>query len=144
MKIQDLTDMWEKDGKIDHTDLTASTQRIPQLHNRYYKMYVHEGLKLRKMRTEAKKLYLLKTEYYRQELPKEDLDRYGWEPWQLKVMKQDLPLYIEADDDIINLNLKIALQEALVDYLESILRQIQNRGYHIKSIIDWEKFKVGA
>jgi hypothetical protein len=61
-----------------------------------------------------------------------------------KVLKSDVPQYIDTDEDIIKLNLKMYAQSEKVDYLEAIIKQIVNRGYQVKSIIDWEKFKVGA
>ena len=36
------------------------------------------------------------------------------------------------------------MQGEKVDTLESIIKSISNRGYLIKSAIDYEKFKVGA
>jgi len=39
--------------------------------------------------------------------------------------------------------LKTSLQQEKVDYLEAILRQINNRGFQIKNAIDWNKFISG-
>jgi len=40
--------------------------------------------------------------------------------------------------------LKIGMQEEKVNYLENIIKMISNRGFQIKSIIDWERFRTGA
>ena len=53
-------------------------------------------------------------------------------------------MHMDADKDIINMNLKIAVQQEKVDVLDQIIRHINNRGYLIKSSLDWEKFKVGG
>jgi hypothetical protein len=53
-------------------------------------------------------------------------------------------MYIEADQDIIKLNLRIAMQQEKVDALESIIRSINNRGFLIKNAIEFAKFQVGA
>ena len=103
-----------------------------------------EGYLLKKMKAEYKKLYKLKTEYYKGELDVTELAQFGWEPQPLKILKQDIPSYLEADDDIIESSLKIGAQEQKVAYLESILKMIGNRGFQIKSIIDWERFRTGA
>jgi len=42
------------------------------------------------------------------------------------------------------MNLKIAYQQEKIDALESIIKMLHNRGFHIKSAIDFERFKVGA
>jgi len=74
----------------------------------------------------------------------EELKEHGWQPFQLNVLKSDVPMHIEADQDIINLNLKIAMQQEKVDVLESIIKSIKDRGFQIKNAIEFEKFKVGA
>jgi hypothetical protein len=107
-------------------------------------MYVTEGLRLKKLRADYKTLSKLKTEYYKGELDIEELKEHGWEPQPLKILRQDIPTYLEADQDIINMSLKIGLQEAVVEYLESIIRQINNRNFYLKNIIDWERFRTGA
>mgnify|MGYP003642521522 FL=1 len=103
-----------------------------------------EGYLMRKMKTDYKKLHKLKTEYYRGELDISELKQYGWQPQPLKILRQDIPSYMDADDDIIEASLKIGAQEQKVEYLESIIKQINNRGFQIKSIIDWERFRTGA
>ena len=42
------------------------------------------------------------------------------------------------------MTLKIGMSEAKVEYLESIVKQINNRGYQLKNITDWERFKSGG
>lgn len=144
MNLEDIYAEWAKDGEIDQTNVSSESANIPKLHNKYYQMYVKEGLKLKKLRADYKQLYKLKGEYYRGELDIEELKEYGWTPQPLKILKGDVPAYVEADDDIIKHSLKIGLQEAIVDYLESIIRQINNRGFQLKTIVDWERFRTGA
>ena len=110
----------------------------------YYVTIILNAYILRKMKADYKKLYKLKTEYYKGELDVTELAQFGWEPQPLKILKQDIPSYLEADDDIIESSLKIGAQEQKVGYLESILKMIGNRGFQIKSIIDWERFRTGA
>jgi hypothetical protein len=105
---------------------------------------VQEGLRLKKLKADYKQLYKLKTEYYKGELDIEELKEYGWSPQPLKILRQDIPTYLEADKDIVNHSLKVGLQEAVVEYLESIIRQINNRNFYLKNIIDWERFRTGA
>jgi hypothetical protein len=55
-----------------------------------------------------------------------------------------MPMYMEGDQDIIDLSLKIGLQQEKVDLLESIIKSLTNRGFNIKASIDWYKFTMGA
>jgi hypothetical protein len=144
MTFDDIFKEWEKDGEIKMDRLSSESANIPSLHNKYYRMYITEGLRLKKLRAEYKQLVKLKTEYYKGTLDSEELKEYGWPPQPLKIMRQDIPTYIEADSDLITKSLKIGLVEANVEYLESIIRQINNRGYQIKNIIDFERFKSGS
>ena len=144
MNIEEIYEMWAKDSEIDQTNISSESANIPKLHNKYFRHYVDEGLRLKKLKAEYKKLVKLKGEYYRGELDIEELKEYGWEPFALKVLKTDIPTYIEADDDIINMSLRIGMQEEKVGYLESIIKMINNRGFQLKTIVDWERFRTGA
>ena len=144
MKIEEIYEMWATDGSIDETNISGESASIPKLHNKYFQLYVQEGLRLKKLKADYKQLYKLKTEYYKGELDVEELKEYGWSPQPLKILRQDIPTYLEADKDIVNHSLKVGLQEAVVEYLESIIRQINNRNFYLKNIIDWERFRTGA
>lgn len=144
MKLEDIIEEWSKDCSIDQTNISNESANISKLHNKYYVLYMQEGMKLRKIRTDMKKLAKLKSEYYRGELSQEELTENGWEQQPLKILKTDIPSYVDADEDIIVLSLRIGAQEEKVDYLESIIRQISNRGFQLKNIIDWERFRTGG
>lgn len=144
MNIEEIYEMWKTDGELDIINISQESANIPKLHNKYYMIYVQEGLKLKKMRTDYKKLKLTKEQYYKGELDIEELKEYGWKPQPLKILRQDIPTYLEADDEIITISLKIGLLESKVDYLENIIKMIHNRGFQIKSVVDWERFRTGA
>ncbi len=144
MDIETLYNEWGKDGEIDQINISKSTADIPKLHNKYFRWYVEEGLKLKKLKAEYKILYKLKNEYYRGVLDDEELKQHGWKPQPLKILRIDVPQYLEADPDVVKLSLKIGLQEEIVAYLESIIKHISNRNFLLKTIVDWEKFRTGA
>lgn len=144
MDIETLYKEWAKDGEIDQVNISKSTADIPKLHNKYFRWYVEEGLKLKKLKAEYKILYKLKGEWYRGELDDEELKQHGWKPQPLKILRADVPQYLEADPEIIKLSLKIGLQEEIVAYLESIIKHISNRNFLLKTIVDWERFRTGA
>jgi hypothetical protein len=144
MKIEEIYELWAKDCEIDQTNISKESANIPKLHNKYFRIYMEEGMKLKKLRGEYKKLRLLKEQYYKGELDVDELREYGWQPQPLKILRQDIPTHIDADDDIIGTTLKIGMQEEKVNYLESIIKQINNRGFQLKTIVDWERFRTGA
>ena len=144
MKLEEIHDMWTQDCEINRIELGEEALKIPKLHSKYLRMFSEERMVLRKLLEDRGALRLLKTDYYRGVLPEEDLRANGWEPFRLSVLKSDLPTYLDADKDVVRINLKISVQQEKVDTLEAIIKSISNRGFLIKSAIDFEKFKVGG
>lgn len=140
MKIDDIIEQWQSDAKIDDVELDTEALNVPLLHAKYLKMYAQEKVKLKKFKIDYKILRKVLAEYYRGELNNpEDLDELGRDPWPKAVLKQDIPNYIEGDDDMIKLVGKMVYQEEVVSLLEDILKSINNRGFQIKNAIDWRK-----
>lgn len=144
MSIEKLYEEWGKDGEIDQMNVSKAATDVPKLHNKYFRWYVEEGLKLKKLKAEYKILYKLKGEWYRGELDEEELKQHGWKPQPLKILRADVPQHLEADVEVVKLSLKIGLQEEIVAYLESIVKQINNRNFLLKTIVDWERFRTGS
>jgi len=144
MKLDDIMEMWSEDCNVNRLELGEESLKLPKLHSKYLRIFTEERLLNRRLEGERKELILLKHDYYRGIMPEDDLRANGWEPFRLNVLKSDIPMYIEADQDIIKLNLRIAMQQEKVDALESIIRSINNRGFLIKNAIEFAKFQVGA
>lgn len=144
MKLDDIMDLWADDARMDDTELGNESLRIPMLHHKYYKIFVQEGLLLKKLEQDYKTLYKLKYEYYMGVLDQETLLERGWNPNPLKILKQDLSIYMEGDNDLQLIQAKIDIQKQKLSFLESAIKTITNRGFLIKNAIDWERFKVGG
>ena len=82
-------------------------------------------------------------EYYAGTLSKEELTEHGWEPFLTKVIKTERYTYLDSDEDIFRIKANITLMQEKINYVESIIKMINNRGFQIKSAIDWIKFKHG-
>ena len=139
----DINEMWSKDCKIDEANIVGEAKRIPELHSKYYNLFFKEALRVRKLKADMKELEKAKHEYYTGSMCEEDLRERGWKPNPLKILRNDIDRYMQSDKDVIQLSLKIALHEEKANYLENIIRQINNRNFVIKSIIDWSKFQAG-
>ena len=50
---------------------------------------------------------------------------------------------MDADDRVSESNLKVEYYDVMINYTESILKQISNRTYQIKNSIEWHKFQAG-
>lgn len=144
MNIERIREMAEADLKIDGTELGDESIRIPQLHGKYLNIFHDESLVLRKLEADYKMLRKQKWEYYSGKMSQEDLKALGWEPFGHRILRQDLDVYMESDQDMIRLIAKMDLQKAKVDYLDSLLKGINNRQWVIRNSIEWKKFLSGV
>jgi len=143
MKIEDIVSEWDKDCKMDETELGEESTKIPVIHNKYLKIFMGENAQLKRMFAHRSKLKRKLTEYYLGELDKDELEELGRDQFYKKILKNEVEMYIESDDDFINLNLKLALQQEKVNYIEAVIRSINNRGFQIKNALDWLRFTNG-
>jgi hypothetical protein len=144
MTLNEIFEMWEKDSTINPSELGNAALDLAKLHHKYYSIYAKQRLLLRKLESEMKELKLSKQEFY-VDGPTEEQLELGWKlPAKGRILKSDVSAYMDADSDIIQHNLKIAYQQEKIDALDSIIRMIRDRGFHIKSAIDFERFKVGG
>jgi len=144
MKLDEIYELWSTDSEINTAAIDQEAVNIPKLHHKYYKIFSQERLALKKLETDYKQLYLLKYDYYTGMLDKETLNEKGWLPNRRVILKSDVPMHLEADQDIINLTLKIAYQKEKINLLESIVKNVNERGYIVKNYIDWQRFTNGA
>jgi len=144
MNIQQIREMAETDLKIDGTELADESIRIPQLHGKYLNMYHDETLVLRKYEMEFQSLRKLKWEYYSGKMDQSTLKQLGWEPFDHRILRNDYDVYLDADPDLLKLQAKVGAQKAKVDYLDSLLKGINNRQWVIRNAIDFLKFKSGV
>ena len=117
MKLEEIQELWNRDRDIDIADLGVESVRIPQIHDKYLKIYIDERIRLKGLQFELIKLTRLKTDYYAGNLTKEELEKLGWEQFLTKLIKSEITKYLEADDDIIKIKRNIVLMEEKIHYL---------------------------
>jgi hypothetical protein len=141
MKIDDIVEEIGKDSIIDHANLDRESIQIPLIHGKYYKIFIEE---LRVFKGYEKDYNILKrdqTEYY---LGRSSDEVYKAHPLDMKIIKQDLDLYLDADDRLSTLKAKKDMQKAKVEMVEAFIKTLNNRGFQIKNAIDFMKFKNGG
>lgn len=144
MKFEQIRELAERDIAIDKTELGDESARIPQLHNKYLNMFHDERLVLNKMNADYKILKKNKWEWMTGKMSQEQLAALGWEPFQTRIMRQDLELYMDADPDLNEAEARVTLQNEKVEYLESLLKGISQRHWVIRNAIEWRKFTQGV
>ncbi len=143
MKLDDIYQEWEKDSEINRSELGDEALRIPKLHHKYFKIFTQERLTLRKLEFDLKQIKLEKFEFFTQG-PTPEQHEKGWKlPPQGKILKSEANNYVDSDEEVIQLALRIGIQLEKIELLESVIKTFTNRGFNIKAAIEWEKFKVG-
>ena len=75
---------------------------------------------------------------------KSDPDVYIENPFPKKIRdKETMQKYLDADEKLSGVSLKIDYYETMLSYLEEILKQITNRTYQIKNSIEFMRFTSG-
>ena len=85
MKLEDIQKLWTSDCVLDDVQLDTESKRIPELHNKYFKIFSDEKLRLVKFESKKKELSKLKWLYYTGKLDKNTLDNMNWEPFELDI-----------------------------------------------------------
>ena len=141
MTLEELQQSVDKDFKLDDTELDSESVSIPLLHNKYLIHFNKFSLLLKKAEYEHKTMIKNKWEYYS---GKADPSVYIEKPFDIKVLKSDVHIYLDSDPELQRADLKVAYLNQIVKYLEQVLRGINNRSFLIKNAIEWKKFTSGA
>jgi len=137
MNLETIQSMWEKDSQIDIIKVHEEAARIPSLHAKYWDVYNSVKLLKEKAQTQEATVRLDRYNYY---TGKSDPEVYEAEPFPYKVRdKESVRRYMDADERMQKILLKIKYYDAMLVYLEDIVRQINNRSYQLKNIIDWQQ-----
>ena len=141
INLDKIQSMWQEDCKIDIDNMHEESIKVPQLHSKYHEILNNLIL----LRTKAQKIQKsVRHERYEYYSGKSDPEVYEREPFPKKVRDKDaLIRYMDADDRVSDANLKVEYYDVMINYTESILKQISNRTYQIKNSIEWHKFQAG-
>jgi hypothetical protein len=133
--------MWKKDSHINMDNLHDESIKVPALHAKYFEIYNTVILLKKKAEQTRKNVRHERYEYF---TGKADPEVYVESPFPKKVRDKDtLQKYLDADDKLSQISLKVEYYDVTLNYLESILKVIQNRTYQIKNAIDFLKFQAG-
>ena len=141
MNLENLQEMWRSDSKLDEELHDNDSLAIPQLHMKYMEFHNKYSLMKKERDIEMKRLIKEKWLYYKGKAPS---SVYKDMPFDLKLTtKEEISMFIEADDDIGRLKYKIEYIDQVLFFLDGVLRMINNRTYHIKNAIEWKRFQSG-
>ena len=139
--LDTIQKMWEQDSKIDIDNLHTESLNIPILHAKYFDLYNTIILLKKKAEQQKKKIRHERYEYF---TGKADPEVYLENPFPKKIRdKETLQGYLDSDEKLSQVILKIDYYDTLLNYIESILKPILQRNYQIKNSIDFIRFQSG-
>ena len=124
-------------------NLHTESTNIPSLHAKYFEMYNTIFLLRKKAEQQRKNIRHDRYEYFS---GKADPDVYMQILFPKKFMIRDkdtMQKYLDADEKLSTVCLKIDYYDTMLVYLESILKQISNRTFQIKNAIEFMRFNAG-
>jgi len=141
MTLDELKQQVREDLKVDDEHLDTESLKNQEIKATYLDHKSRYELLLYRAKGDYKRLYREKWEYYG---GKADAKIYASKPFDLKVLKTDLAVYITSDEEVIDAENKIGYLETVVDYIKGVIKSVDNRGWDIKNAIEWKKFEAGA
>lgn len=141
-RLDDIKDLSKKDLSIDEFELDTALLQTPHLHGKWLSMYTDETINLKELYGLKERVKLERWKYYTGTQTNEYIAKNGI--LHEKILKSDVEKYLNADSKLSLVNDVVSMQKALTDYLEQTIREIRNRGFHIKSILDYRKFISGG
>ena len=124
--------------RIDRTE--ADSANTPKIFNKYNKQLRLVESQLISNELALKRLWRKKWYYYS---GKAEPEEYKKNPLKYKVMKSDLKMHIESDDEILKLTYAIEMLDMKKKYIEKIMKEISSRSFHIGNILRTMEFKKG-
>lgn len=144
MTFEEIQNEWDRDSKIDSTNIGNESIKTPQLHSKYIKLYFAEKTKLLKNQHKYKILRAEKKEFFINPT-KEVMQEKKWKiPDRGKILKSEIEFFLDYDTELLEMELKIGVQQEIVDYIKSILQSINGRTFVIKNFIEERKWLQGS
>jgi hypothetical protein len=140
--LEQILKYWETDSNMDQTEPSKELLKIPVLHSKYLNILTKHKIASKKAHFDYLRMRKIKWEYFTGKMSKEELDDYGWEPFQF-ALKSDINTYLEADGDLIKLLEKKVYHEEAISVIESIMSELKQRTWQLRDFISWEKFVNG-
>ncbi len=148
-RFQKIKEEWNTDTQIDFQfknkqyteDLAKLALEIPFQHNKYLNHYTDLSQIKTSLEFEYRRLVKQKREYYGGEA---DAKTYAEKPFGNSIKTAEkMKVYLESDDELINMEAKVKYIDQMLYFLDQVMKQVSNRGFQIKSAIEWEKFING-
>lgn len=141
MKISELDDMLTADLAVTEDDIVKASLETPTLHAKWMKFMTDQGYKVHALKQKMDRLKKAKWKYY---TGRATAGVYAKNPFHEKLRSNsEIEIWIDGDDDILNLKDNIYREEMLFNRLSEAVKTIQFRHMNIKNAVEWHKLQSG-
>lgn len=140
----ELMESWLEDSKLNPTLLLDQMYSHPILHSKYLQVLQEYKLNQRKLVLKLQKERQFMTRYFNGELTKEELDERELKQYQFrKPMKSEMETLLDADPGIQKIQEQINYLDVLISSAESIMKDIGNRYFLFRNLVEHTRFLSG-
>lgn len=143
MTLDALHAEWDTDQQLDLAQPDKALRDVPFLHGKWWRIYSTERQRYAALKQERGALYHDKFEWYVGRLPEEDRLRRNWPPQPLRIVRGDVDRFLSTDAELVPLDARIEMQEIKLKFIEDVIKSINNRGFLLKTHVEWLRFSNG-
>ncbi len=122
----------------DRTELDSV--ETPKIFNKYHKQLRLVRTELIQAQNNMIRLRKKKWLYYS---GKAHPNEYNDKPLDHRIMKSDVKMFIESDDDVLKIAYQVEMLEMKKKYIKEKMKEINNRSFHIGNAVKTLYFKHG-
>jgi len=146
MNLDELKIQWAKDCEIDDIQLDNASLEVPKLHAKYQDLLTSKILVSKQYQNKYNDLLKDKWLWFNGKMSEDEVKARGWKPDPfdgLKIMKNDMQIFFNADKDLQEMNAKVEYLKVTIDFLKECMQNITWRHQTIRNTIDWRRFMAG-
>jgi len=144
VKLAELTQESEKDIKIDYLKLADEIVHNQNLIGKWMTHQQVYEIKYQFLEIEHKKLLAIKTKYYTGKMSEDEIVARGWEIEGTKILKSDLNIWIDDDEEIIKSKKNLLILKQIITLIDKTIDiLIDQKKWTIKNFIDYKKWLEG-
>lgn len=140
MDLEKLIEEAKVDLKYDKVNLSDSIHVISSLISKWIDYHVREKKVVFGLEKVLNELKTKKWLYYS---GKSSAETYKKNPFGLKLLKTDVPQFIDSDPEIQKVREELNIQNEKLFVIDEVIKGLKSRSFEINSIIRWNEYLQG-
>lgn len=143
--LDEIVSEWEKDAKLDPSNIKSQSLETPHLHAKYIRILSTWKQKKTKKVIELNELKRVKTRWMNGELSLQECKERGWEQWQFnKPLRTQIPEILSGDSECNAISSQLEYIETVIYVVENIIKMINQRDFTISNYLKQVVFENGG